>query len=68
MFQLHQYYPLRGSAINISKPLRLGVDSLYFINRLKDNSAELHDSVSALYTVALFLWARKHFRISKLQK
>lgn len=55
MFKSHQYYPLGGSVINITKPQRLEADLIYFINRLKDNSAELHDSVSALHTVALFL-------------
>lgn len=28
---------------------------MYFINRLKDNSAELHDSMPALDTAALYL-------------
>lgn len=55
MFKLYQYCPLRGSAINTTKPQRLDADLIYFINRLKDNSAELHHPVSALGTVALSL-------------
>lgn len=47
MFKSHQYYPSRGSTINIIKPKRLETDLIYFIDRLKDSSAELHDSVFA---------------------
>lgn len=64
MFKSHQYYPLGGSTINSTKPLRLEEDLMYFINRVKGSSAELHDSVPALDTVALFLQARKHFAIT----
>lgn len=45
MFKSHQYYPFRKSTINIMKPKGLKADLKYFIDRLKDSSAELHVSV-----------------------